>query len=166
MAAHTKLWFGYFQQLDRRDARFLSIRAAYENIRTRQVPPSLGGMRRVAFRATDVIAPMLTPPEVVVLFSAGMAAKARLRGFFRRLVFEGNDFRRITFFNVRSSRPMTRFASSYLPFPTANGGELSMGSMREGFELILVAFLTSFAADIIASLVDRFFGLIRLGGLR
>ena len=166
MAAHTKLWFGYFQQLNRRDARFLSVRPADENIRTRQVPASVGGMRRVAFRATDVIAPMLTPPEVVVLFFAGMAAKARLRGIFRRLVFEGNDFRRITFFNVRSSRPMTRFASSYLPFPTANCGELSMGSMREGFGLILVAVLTSFAADIIAILVDRFFGLIRLGGLR
>lgn len=61
---------------------------------------------------------------------------------------------------------MARFASSYLPLPAANGGELSMGGMREGFGLILVAVLTSFAADIIASLGDRCVRLIRLGGLR
>src|SRR6266702_4043787 len=40
-------------------------------------------VRRVASRATDVVAPMLTTPEIVVLFFTGMTAKTGLGNFFR-----------------------------------------------------------------------------------
>jgi len=71
----------------------------------------------VAVGATDVISPMLTTPKVVVLFSAGMAAKARLRDFFRRLGFEGNDLLRVAFLNVGLARPMTLFTTRNFVFP-------------------------------------------------
>jgi hypothetical protein len=37
----------------------------------------------VAIAATDVIAPMLAAPEVVVLFLAGVTGKTDFGGFFR-----------------------------------------------------------------------------------
>ena len=83
----------------------------------------------MAVSATDVISPMLTAPKVVVLFSAGMAAKARLRGFFRRLGFEGNDLRRITFLQVGLAGSMTLFTTRHLALPTAQTGKLCMSNL-------------------------------------
>ena len=163
MAAHTKLWFGYFQQLDRRDARFLSVRPADENIRTHECLPVSGECDE--WHSVQPMSLRQCSPRRKLLCSSLPAWQPRhvSEASLEDLILKEMIFRRIAFFNVRSSRPMTRFASSYLPFPTANGGELSMGSMGEGFELIFVAVLTSFAADIITGPVDRFFGLIRLG---
>ena len=61
---------------------------------------------------------MLTAPVVIVLFFAGVAAKTRLRGFFRRLGFEGNDLLRITFLHVGLAGSMTLFTTRNFVFPT------------------------------------------------
>ena len=88
MTANTKLRVVAFQQLESREARLLSVRIGDENVRTGHIPPSLWGMRCVAIRTTDVISPMLTTPEVVVLFSAGMTGKTGLRGCLGRFILE------------------------------------------------------------------------------
>jgi hypothetical protein len=80
----------------------------------------------MAIYATDVVSPVFTATEVVVLFLARVTAKTRLRRDFRRFVFERNDLRWITFFNVRLTWTMTRLATRYLLFPTTDLSELSM----------------------------------------
>lgn len=123
-------------------------------------------MRGVAISATDVVSPMLTASEVVVLFSAGMTDKAGFRNCFGSHGFERSHLGRITLFNVSLAGPMTRFASGYLSFPTANCCQLGMRSMRKGFELIFVTVLAGFATYVVPSLVRRFLSWIGLGGLR
>jgi len=103
----------------------------------------------VTIGTTDVIAPMLTAPKVVVLFSARVAGQTRLRSFFGRLVFERDNLFRIALFDVSFTRPVTSLAAGHLPFPATYRCELGMGGMREGFELIFVAILAGLAADIV-----------------
>ena len=92
---------------------------------------------------------MFAAPEVVAFLFAGMAGKTRLGNLFGRFILERDDLRRVTFFHVGLAWSMTRFAASHFPFPTAETGETRVRSVREGFELILVAGLTSFTADVI-----------------
>jgi hypothetical protein len=54
----------------------------------------------MTFGASNVVAPMLAATEVVMFLSTGMTTKTRLGDFFLRLVFEGNDLRRITIFHM------------------------------------------------------------------
>jgi hypothetical protein len=42
----------------------------------------------MTIRAADVVAPMFTTSKIVAFFLAGVAGKAGLGYFFRRLVFE------------------------------------------------------------------------------
>lgn len=73
----------------------------------------------MAFGATDVVTPMLTPAEVVMFLAPCVTAEACFRYFFLRLVFERNDLRRIGFLHVRSAGTMTRFASRRFVLPAA-----------------------------------------------
>lgn len=123
-------------------------------------------MRRVTFSAADIVAPVLATSEIVVFFSARVARETGLGDFFGRFIFERNNLRRIGFFNVGLAWPVARFAASYLAFPTADLGQLGVRSVREGFELILVALLAGFAADVIFGAVGCGFGLARFNGLR
>ena len=116
-------------------------------------------MRRVTVCAANIVAPVLTTPEVVVFFFTGMAGKAGLRGCLRRFILERNDFRRIAFCQMSLAGTMACFATGHFPFPTAYVCELGMRSMREGFELILVAILAGFTADVIPGAVHCWFGL-------
>jgi hypothetical protein len=61
---------------------------------------------------------------------------------------------------------MARLATCHLIFPTADFYELRVGSVREGFELILVAVFTRLATYIILGLVSGGFGLTRLISVR
>ena len=122
VATHAELRFGRFQQLNRREARFLSVGFANESDRTSQVSAGFGGMRRMTIRTAYVVAPVLAAPEVIVLFPARMAGEASFRDGFGRFIFERNDLRRIAFFDVSFARTVTRFTPGNFSFPTANPG--------------------------------------------
>jgi len=149
VATHAELRFGRFQQLNRREARFLSVGLANVSDRTGQVPSGFGGMRRMAIRTAYVVAPVLATPEVIVLFPARMAGEASFRDGFGRFILERNDLRRIAFFGVSFARPVTRFTTRNFSFPTADLCELGMRSMRKSLELIFVTVLAGIAADVV-----------------
>jgi hypothetical protein len=116
--------------------------------------------------ATDVVAPMLAAPKVIVLFPAGMAVETRFRDFLRGLVLEGDYLSHITpALNVSLAWAMARFASSDFVFPTAYLCKVGMRSVREGLELIFVTVFAGFGADVISGTVAYWFGLAWLNGL-
>ena len=118
--------------------------------------------------AADVVAPVFTAPEVVVLFPAGMATQTRLRDLFRRFGLERNDLLRIAFLCVRFTWTMARFAAGDLCFPTADLEKLRVRSVRERFELIFVTVSTALAADVVLGIVDcnpRLLGFDRSRGI-
>lgn len=102
--------------------------------------------------ATDIVAPVFAATKVVVFLSAGVTAQTRLGSFFRRLVFEGDDLLRIAFLAMGLAWTVARFATRDLIFPTGELRELSMRSMREVFELILMTVFTDLAADVVSRL--------------
>ena len=69
---------------------------------------------------TNIIAPVFSATEIVTFLSSGMTSQTTLGYFFRRLVLKPDDLFRITFLCVSFARAMTRFATSYLPFPTTD----------------------------------------------
>ena len=83
-------------------------------------------MRRMAFGATDIVAPVLAAAEVVVFFLAGMASETVFRNFLRRFVLKGNDFCRIAFFGVRLTRAMAGFAPGHFILPRTYAREFGM----------------------------------------
>ena len=115
---------------------------------------------------TDVVAPMLAASKVVVFLFAGVAAQARFRDLFRRFIFEGDDLLRITFLTVGFSWTMAGFATRHLLFPAADFDELSVGSVRERFELIFVAILASVATYVVLRFVCCNFALRQLSRVR
>ncbi len=123
-------------------------------------------MCRVAVGATNVVAPVFTAPEVVVVFFAGVTTKTGLGDFFRRLGLERNDLLRIAFLEVRLAWSMTRLATSDFSFPTIDSGESGVRRVREGFELFFVAVLTGFAANIVIRSELRDFGRAEFRGPR
>jgi hypothetical protein len=119
----------------------------------------------VTIGAADIVPPMLATPKVVAFFFAGMARETRLRNLFGRFVFERDDLLRVTFFEVGFAWAMTLFAAGNFSFPTANLGKLGMTGVRERFELVLVAILAGFAADILSGAVGCWSSLARLDRL-
>jgi hypothetical protein len=105
----------------------------------------------VTVDATDVIAPVFTSAEVVVLLFSRVTGQTGLGYFFGRSVLERDDLGRITFFEVGLSGTMTSFAPGYFAFPAAQITQASVGSAQKSFELILVAVLTRCAANVVAS---------------
>lgn len=164
VAIQAKLRLAYGQQFYRREAWLLSVCRRSESYRAGDILSGGTGMRRMAVCATNVVAPMLAPPEIIVLFPACMTGKTSLRDCLGRFVLKRSHLRGITFFNVRLARPMARFTASHLSFPTANGGKLGMRSMRKGLELILMAIFARFATNVVPSLGGCI--LIRVGRLR
>jgi hypothetical protein len=121
VATQAKLWIADSQQFHGPKTRLLGVRCAHESIRRGDVSPGRGGVGCVAVSAPDVVSPMFSTPEVVVLFSACMATKARLRDIFRWLAFEGNDLLGIALFGVSLAGTMARFTTSSFCLPTAYG---------------------------------------------
>jgi hypothetical protein len=120
-------------------------------------------MRVVTISATDVVAPVFSTPEVIALFSTRMTGQTSLRYFLRCFVFERNYLLWVTLFNVRFSRPMTRFTARNHSFPAAYIRKLGMRRMRKGLELIFVTVLAGFASNVISGTVACRFRLRRLG---
>src|SRR5688500_1417638 len=83
---------------------------------------------------------------------AGVTAKTRFRNLLRRFVLERNDLGGIAFFNVGPAWAVTRLTARHLVFPAANPCQVSVGSMREILELVLVTSLTSLGPDVILRL--------------
>ena len=82
VTAQTKLGFARFQQLQHRETRLLSVCFRDEYVRTGPVLVGFRRMRRVAICAPDIVAPMLTTPEVVMFLLARMAGQTRFGDFF------------------------------------------------------------------------------------
>jgi hypothetical protein len=80
----------------------------------------------VTIGASDIVPPVFPTTEVIALLLARVAAKTRFGGFFRRLVFERNDFCGIAFGDVVLARTVTRLTTGDLAFPTANPGQLGV----------------------------------------
>ena len=74
MATETKLRLALLQQLQIRDAWLLRVGSGDEDIRSGQLSSAWLRVSGVAVGTTDVIAPVFTATEVVVFFSAGVAA--------------------------------------------------------------------------------------------
>ena len=102
----------------------------------------------MAISAADVVAPVLSAPEVVALFLAGMAGQAGLGRFFRRFVLERDDLGGIAFGDVVLTGTMTRFTAGDLVLPTTNRGKTGMRRVRIGFKLIFVTVFARIAADV------------------
>ena len=64
-------------------------------------------MWRVTVSAADVVAPVLTTTEVVVLFLAGMARQAGLSSFFRRFILKGDDLGGVALFSMSLAGAVT-----------------------------------------------------------
>lgn len=64
-----------------------------------------------------VVAPMLSPAKIVVLFFARMAGETSLGRFLRRLILKGNNLRRIAFLRVCLTRAVTRLTTCHFIFP-------------------------------------------------
>jgi hypothetical protein len=113
--------------------------------------------------AANIVPPMLTAAEIVVLFFASMTPKTGLRSLLRRLVLKGNDLLWVAFFKVGPAWAMTRLAACHLALPAINFGKLRVGSVGERFELLFVAVFARFTSYIISRIVSCRFDLARLG---
>ena len=96
----TKLWFARPEQFQIREAGLLCVGGGDEHVRSRQLPAARWRMGRVTVNTADVVTPVLSAAKIVVFLSAGVTSQTGLRALLRRHVFEGNDLRRITFFDV------------------------------------------------------------------
>jgi hypothetical protein len=105
---------------------------------------------------------MLAAPKVVMFLFTGVAAQTRFRDLFGRFIFEGDDLLRIAFLTVGFAWTMAGLATGHLLFPAADFDELSVGSLRERFELIFVAILASLTAYVVLRFVCWNFALRQL----
>lgn len=78
MAFQAEFRIAHFQQFDCSKTRLLRVGRANKNIRRSYVSPRLARMGYVAIGTTNVVSPMFSAPEVVVLLSARMAAQTGL----------------------------------------------------------------------------------------
>ena len=107
-------------------------------------------MRRVAFRAADVVAPVIAAPEIIMFFLAGVTGQTGFGNFLRVFVFERNYFCFVAAsFNVFLSRTMTGFAALYFVLPAGNSAEFAVFGAGYTLESIFVARLAGFASDIL-----------------
>jgi hypothetical protein len=83
-------------------------------------------MRRMAVSATNIIAPVFTPPEIIAFLLSRMACQTSLRDFLRGFVLKRNDLGGITLFGMFLTGAVTRFTASDLTFPTAYLCKLSV----------------------------------------
>lgn len=103
----------------------------------------------MAIGTADVITPVFSASEVVVLFSACMAGETRFGDFFGRFVLEGDDLSRIAFFNVGFAGTVTGFTAGDFILPTAYFRELSVRRVGKRLELIFVTIAARIATYIV-----------------
>jgi hypothetical protein len=165
VTAHAELGLSYFQHIQSRKVRLLSVGCSYKGDRLRNILVIVQIVWGMTIDAADVISPVLASPKIVVLFSTGMTTKTGLRDFFRRFVLERNDLLRIAFREVSFARSMTGLTASHFSFPATEFSEVEVGCVGECLELVLVAVFTSIASHVIFITVVCGFGLEELGGL-
>jgi hypothetical protein len=149
MTTRAKLRLSDFQHVERCEARFFCICGSHARNGARHILIGCGQVWRMTVTTADIVTPVFAAPEVVVLFFTGVAAKTRFGNLFGRFVLEGDNLGRIAFFGMGLAGSMTGFAASNFSFPTAYPFKLSVGSMREGFELIFMASLAGFTTDVV-----------------
>ena len=152
VAANTELRLALLQHRDACHSCVLMGSFGDEAHRIRLRIAEWGAVRAVTVGTTDVIAPMLSTPEVVVVLFTRVACKTSFGDLFRVLSFEGNYLRRIgSVLHVSFARTVTLFAAHYLVLPAMHLSELSVLCRGEILELVLMTGLTCFAADIVAA---------------
>ncbi len=123
-------------------------------------------MGRMAIGATYVVPPVLTAPEIIVLFFACVTGQASLGNHLRRLVIEADYLLWIGLFNVSPAWPMASFTPGGLVFPTTHRRKFGVGSVTEVLELVFMTVFAGFAAKVISRVVacgldcDRFSGIL------
>src|SRR6266404_3234198 len=106
-------------------------------------------MRRVAIGACYVVAPVLAPFVVVVLFLTGVTLQTSFRDLLRRFFFERPNFGFVSAaLDVCLAWAMARFATLPLRLP-ARFGKLGMSSPGEAGVLFFVAGFAGFASNVI-----------------
>jgi hypothetical protein len=116
----------------------------------------LRSVRRVALRASDVIAPVFSATEVVVIFLAGVALQARLGGSLRIQLLEGNYLCLIArSLDVCFAGSVARLATDDLTFPGGDRVELAVLCAVKALELLLVTSGAGLAADVVIVSRDR-----------
>ena len=81
VTARAKLRVVCLQHPNRRKTRLLGVRGGHEHVGTCHVAAFLVRVRRVTIGATNVVAPVLSAPEVVPLFSARVTGQTSLGNF-------------------------------------------------------------------------------------
>ena len=112
-----------------REAGLLRVCGRCEDIGSGELAAAWLRVGRVTVGAADVVAPVFTAAEVIVLFLTRVTGQTRLGRFLCRLALEGNDLLRIALFDVRPAWTVTRLAAGHFVFPTRNFGELRVGSV-------------------------------------
>jgi hypothetical protein len=82
VTSQAKLWLAQLQQFYRREARLFSVCARNKGNRAGEIASARERMGRMAISTADIIAPVLSAPEIVVFFFAGVAFQASLRRVF------------------------------------------------------------------------------------
>ena len=119
VAADTKL---LLVCTEHRDRRILPRCSADERNRINFRQFVLRAVRRMAFRAADVVAPVIAAPEIAVFLFSGVTAETGFGNFLRVFVFERNYLGLVAVaFDVRLARSVTRFAADDFAFP---GGKI------------------------------------------
>src|SRR6476661_112394 len=103
-----------------REAGLLRVCGRREDIGSGELAAACLRVGRVTVGAADVVAPVFTAAEVIVLFLTRVTGQTRLGDLFRRLVFERDDLLGIAFFAVCFAWSMARLATGNLVFPTAD----------------------------------------------
>jgi hypothetical protein len=104
----------------------------------------------MAVIAPNVISPVLSSTEIIVILFSRVASKARFRTRFGVHPFERDDLRDITLtFAVGFARAVTRFAPDHLSVPSRQRMKLAVLGPVEDLRLDLMTNGTCFATDVI-----------------
>ena len=150
VAFETKLGLGGLQKLDRRNTLLFPIAVGHERVRARLVCACLRSMRRMAIGTANVVSPVFSTTEIVVLFLAAVTCETRFRNSLCGLVLKRMDLRLVaTTVDVILPRSVTRFATNNFSIPTGHPFQLGMCGVCEVLKLVFVTSFAGFAAYIL-----------------
>ncbi|HEX6278967.1 MAG TPA: hypothetical protein VFZ49_03030 [Pyrinomonadaceae bacterium] len=111
---------------------------------------AVGGM---AIGTSDVVAPVLTPTEVIMSFLSCVTGKAGLGDFLRILVDERDD-RALNgwVLDMLETRTVARLTTLNLAFPRCEISQFGVFCLGEPVELVFVTAPAGFASDVIVNL--------------
>ena len=113
-------------------------------------------MRTVALGTADVVSPVFSASEVVVILFCCVAGQAGIGDRFRVHSLERSDLHLIaTRIDVLLARTMTCFTSDDFPFPGFDRVKLAVLGSFEHFELCFVTRRARFRTDVVVVRSDR-----------